>query len=402
MKEIDQRIGELLYDHDCVIVPQLGGFLASYSGASIHPVLHTISPPSRKVAFNVYLQQNDGLLANHLSGYEHTTYLDAVNKIEAYAAACQRELQAGKRVVVEGVGILFHDAEHNLQFEAAPSANFLKDSFGLSPIRHLPLEREEGKKQAEIQRKELVTIRPSVKQTPKPGFAGKTKKRLSRVIVGAAVVWLGVNIFLVLKDNKVNIAGTQPVVSGTEVAVTTKEPVSQPAASEASVQPAVNTESTAAFLNIPESVVVEKPSVETGQKEENKPQVSEPLAEHVQRNYSEKEIMAPASSIPSRQVPTRQAPTQAAPAQVTPTQVAASAIDGEKKYFVIAGAFKIPENASSFVAQLQSEGFSNARIISSSGKLTMVCYDAVSSRKDAIHLLDSIRSNNRDGWVKAN
>src|SRR5262245_35358051 len=130
MRELDRHICELLYDHDCVIVPQLGGFLASYSGASIHPVLHTITPPARKVAFNVYLKQNDGLLANHLSGFEHTSYLEAVNKIEAYAAACRRELAAGKRVVVEGIGILYNDAEQNLQFEPAASANFLKDSFG--------------------------------------------------------------------------------------------------------------------------------------------------------------------------------------------------------------------------------------------------------------------------------
>jgi cell division protein FtsN len=404
MKEIDQRIGELLYDHDCVIVPQLGGFLASYSGASIHPVLHTISPPARKVAFNVYLQQNDGLLANHLSGYEHTTYLDAVKKIEVYAAACQRELQAGKRVVVEGVGILFHDAEHNLQFEAAPSANFLKDSYGLSPIRHLPLEREERHHPAEMRRKELVTIRPSVKQTAKTGLAGKTKKRLSRVIVGAAVVWLGVNIFLVLKDNKENIAAYQPVVQKNEAAVTSEETLSQSSVSDATVQPTVNTESTAAILTIPESVFVEKQPAVIEKREESAQQESEPQAVPVQRNFSEEEIMAPVASAPARPAPTqaspiKASPTKAIPAQVTPTRdVTAS---GEKKYFVIAGAFKIPENASSFVAQLQAEGFSDARILPSDGKLTMVCYDAGSSRREAIQLLDSIRSNKRDGWVKA-
>jgi cell division septation protein DedD len=396
MKEIDQRIGELLYDHDCVIVPDLGGFLASYSGSSIHPVLQTIYPPSRKVAFNVYLMQNDGLLANHVSGLEHTTYLDAVKKIEAYAAACQRELQAGKRVVIEGVGILFHDAEHNTQFEAAPAANFLKDSFGLSPIRHLPLEKEERQKQVEVQRKELVTIRPSVKpKAVKPVLNGKSKKRLSRVIVGAAVVWLGVNIFLVLKDNKENIAAYHPVVSGNEAAVTPTETLSPTAASQASVQPPANTESTAAFLNIPESVLVEKQPAVVEMKEESTKQEREPLAEHVQRNFTEKEILAPTPP-----APVRTTPTQAAPAQETPVQVVAAT--SEKKYFVIAGAFKIPANASSFVAQLQSEGFANAHIIQSESKFTMVCYDAVSSRKHAIQLLDSIRSKQRDGWVKAN
>jgi len=392
MRELDQHICELLYDHDCVIVPQLGGFLASYSGASIHPVLHTITPPSRKVAFNVYLRQNDGLLANHLSGFEHTSYLEAVNKIEAYAAACQLELNAGKRVVIEGLGILYHDTEHNLQFEPAASANFLKDSFGLSPIRHLPLTGGESGTNVQKQQKEFVTIRSSVKADPKKPVVGRTSRKvLSRIVLAGAILWLGANVFLVLKNNK---DVTYPQLAHTETGPPKHIP--RPESSQASVQPTVNVESTAAIISVPETasleqhVVGQKQVVE--QKEAPLKVESEPLAMHVQRNFSEKEISSPSPS---------PAPAVRAASSAPEHKVSEDSPTGSR-YFIIAGAFKIPENASSFVAQLQAEGFSNAAIVPASGKLTKVCYDAVATRQEAILFLDSLHSQNKDGWVMGN
>ncbi|MFN2430356.1 MAG: hypothetical protein ABR574_10085, partial [Cryomorphaceae bacterium] len=35
MAALDQYINELLYDYDCVILPQLGGFVTNYKPAQI-------------------------------------------------------------------------------------------------------------------------------------------------------------------------------------------------------------------------------------------------------------------------------------------------------------------------------------------------------------------------------
>ena len=40
MVKPDPYINELLFDHDCVIVTDLGGFIANYRPASINPALH--------------------------------------------------------------------------------------------------------------------------------------------------------------------------------------------------------------------------------------------------------------------------------------------------------------------------------------------------------------------------
>ena len=83
MASIEQHISELLFDHDCVIVPSLGGFLASNQNSVITANL-VLFPPFRKIAFNVYLKNNDGLLANHLVEYEHISYQQALIQIEKF------------------------------------------------------------------------------------------------------------------------------------------------------------------------------------------------------------------------------------------------------------------------------------------------------------------------------
>ena len=51
--KVEKHISELLYDHDCVIIPELGGFVGNYTPAQIHPVRHTFTPPFKNIIFNI-------------------------------------------------------------------------------------------------------------------------------------------------------------------------------------------------------------------------------------------------------------------------------------------------------------------------------------------------------------
>ena len=82
--KIDRHISNLLYDHDCVIVPSFGGFLVSYQPAQLQSIQHTFYPPSKKIAFNVFLKNNDGLLANFIAHKESLTYAEALKGIEHF------------------------------------------------------------------------------------------------------------------------------------------------------------------------------------------------------------------------------------------------------------------------------------------------------------------------------
>ena len=64
--KLDLHIRNLLHEHDCVILPSFGGFVANYHSAKIDPIINLIHPPKKHIVFNKNLQNNDGLLVNEV------------------------------------------------------------------------------------------------------------------------------------------------------------------------------------------------------------------------------------------------------------------------------------------------------------------------------------------------
>ncbi|WP_372641014.1 SPOR domain-containing protein [Ancylomarina sp.] len=131
MLEISRYIKDLLFIHDCVILPGLGGFVANYSPAVENPLTNEMLPPSKAVSFNRNLKQNDGLLINCLAESERLTYSEAERAVELYIEDISVRLRRSERVVINELGDLFYNKRHKLQFEPAKNINFLADLFGM-------------------------------------------------------------------------------------------------------------------------------------------------------------------------------------------------------------------------------------------------------------------------------
>ena len=82
--KMETYISDLLYRHNCVIIPGLGGIITNYRSAQIHPVSHILRPPSKSIRFNVNLQEDDGLLANYVSSCESISFASAQNRIKRF------------------------------------------------------------------------------------------------------------------------------------------------------------------------------------------------------------------------------------------------------------------------------------------------------------------------------
>jgi len=91
--DIAAHIGQLVMEHECVIIPGLGGFITDYRAAEINQLQHQILPPSRKLVFNAQINGNDGLLANFLSQRLDISYKTALLLLEVFANYCQRDLE---------------------------------------------------------------------------------------------------------------------------------------------------------------------------------------------------------------------------------------------------------------------------------------------------------------------
>jgi hypothetical protein len=132
--QITNLIAELLFKHDCVIVPNFGGFVARNYNSNFSKGSNVLYPQSKHILFNKNLVHNDGLLISALMQKNNTTVVDTTKQVEDYKDYIQSLLSAKKRFELHNIGLLYIDAENTLRFEAKADVNFLLDSFGFEPV----------------------------------------------------------------------------------------------------------------------------------------------------------------------------------------------------------------------------------------------------------------------------
>ena len=137
---MENYIKELLFQHDCVIIPDFGGFVANIQSAKINKTQNSFSPPYKEISFNRDLKHNDGLLIGYVSRVKNIGFVDAKRLVDSFVKNLSLKLNKGKKVVIEDVGVLQMDKEKNIQFEPSNTINFLLDSYGLDHFNFDPLE----------------------------------------------------------------------------------------------------------------------------------------------------------------------------------------------------------------------------------------------------------------------
>lgn len=128
---------ELLKTNDCVIVPDLGGFIANYLPAASDPESDRFFPPVKELVFNSKLRKNDGLLVNFICEREDVGYLEARKMVSEYVSETIFKLESGEKIVLEGIGVLRYDDSEHLAFEAFKGEILRPDVFGLGAM-HFP------------------------------------------------------------------------------------------------------------------------------------------------------------------------------------------------------------------------------------------------------------------------
>jgi len=132
---LDPFIIDLLFDHDCVIIPEFGGLVANYRSAKLNVVSHVISPPAKSIGFNPSLKYNDGLLTNYISATMGITYKQAAEQLAITIAEYQQALASEGRFSIDRIGVFYKDRLGQVQFIPEEQENFLLASYGLKPIQ---------------------------------------------------------------------------------------------------------------------------------------------------------------------------------------------------------------------------------------------------------------------------
>ena len=138
--KISNHIFSLLHEHDCVIIPNFGAFVARIVSAKISSDGSKIFPPNKEITFNKSLVKNDGLLINKVSSTENISYELADEKIKKWVIKSHKKIKKYGFIEIKNIGSIELENEKYI-FTRSQNPIFLKSSFGLNSIDSVQLKR---------------------------------------------------------------------------------------------------------------------------------------------------------------------------------------------------------------------------------------------------------------------
>lgn len=131
MKNLAQYIESLLIQHECVIVPGLGGFVTYRDRASIRN--NRLYAPAQRVRFNHLLTYHDGLLAEAYMQNRHIGYTAALEAIKADVEQITTALNSGNTFILGRIGALSLSADNTIILKNE-DCKFLPENIGLPVV----------------------------------------------------------------------------------------------------------------------------------------------------------------------------------------------------------------------------------------------------------------------------
>lgn len=187
MIELSRHIENLLLDHDCVIVPDLGGFVAHYVSASWQEDEQLFLPPYRNVGFNPTLNLNDGLLVQSYMQVYDASYVEALRMIEDAVMQVKTELQEIGEFDFRGIGRLIYKIGGTLEFEPYDAGLPAPSLYGLYSYS---LSSTLQEKTLELNTSEEVEIKESISRDKEYAFTFRVNRELVNYISAAVVAIL--------------------------------------------------------------------------------------------------------------------------------------------------------------------------------------------------------------------
>lgn len=166
MASFDIILFDLLVKHNCVIVPDFGGFVSKRVSSKIDFDKGIIVPPSKHLLFNKHLTTNDGLFLAAYADHNGLSYVEAEEKLKEMVLNFQKELSSGKALMFPRIGILKRSTDGFYAFSQDKEFNLLSDAYGLTKLEFeaVKVNKEEPSVEdvTEVDT-ERITINPNVK-----------------------------------------------------------------------------------------------------------------------------------------------------------------------------------------------------------------------------------------------
>ncbi len=134
MKDLILQIENLMPEHDCIVVPGLGGFVQNETEAKIIHEKETFYPRRKEISFNPRLNFNDGILVQSYQESYDLSFEDATYRVKKDVAELKEKLEEGKFIRLGRIGSVHKSEDGKIQFHPDYRNLFYPESYGLSPF----------------------------------------------------------------------------------------------------------------------------------------------------------------------------------------------------------------------------------------------------------------------------
>jgi len=357
--ELNRHIEILLLSSDCVIVPDLGGFMTHHVDARYDDEDNMFVPPLRTLGFNPQLTMNDSLLAqSYIEAYD-INYPEAIRRIEAEVTELKQQLYNDGFYEMTGIGVLSLNEDRHIVFEPCEAGLLTPSLYGLGAFEMLPLDEKTNSQIVQVATQVPLTNNDStqsIRTTTKDGEKAIIVKMswLRNAAIAAAII-----IFLLFTPTIINNIGTE---------------TQQPSMSEVDLLPLPNKTVEPKKLDT-SAVNIKHDSIETPAVEENVSSADTTKIESANTNALKAEAIAKTTSEPIA--------------------------EKETGYSLVLASQVAQQGAENLVSQMKQHGYEDTRV-NINRNVRRVVYGHYPSQDAAYQALNKLRNSSSDfdeAWV---
>jgi len=359
---INKYLKELVENNNRIIIPDFGAFMVQST------------PDGKQISFNDFLKFNDGLLVNQIIKAEKISKNDAADKVKEFVKSIDEAFSKGESFEVKELGFLVKDNNGNIKFEkelTGPKAGTPKTD--AKPTIVLDEKKPEKK----------VAAKPADKKAePKKETAAKPIEKPAEKTVAAAA-----------PEKKT---------------VTSAPPATPPKPETARTPPKPAAKTTDNSKKIASEILNKKP---TSSSSSNSSKVIIIVVAAIIilggggwaawhfGLFDKSELVVEIAPVPEPVIDTTPEVDTTIVIEEEPKVVEEPAIDqNTKRYYIVAGSFKVPTNADNYSQKLIDEGYKSEIVVRNNGFHT-VSYKTLYNWNEALQEWRNMRNENEQTWI---
>jgi len=398
------HIERLLLTNDCVMIPEVGGFVLHPCPAIYLSDEHKFIPPSKAIVFNPNLNHADRLLPQSYMQLHGMTWEEAQRSLQNDIEALWVLLNGEGAIHFGQTGVLRKGADGKLFFEAAQDTSFagLKP-FGLYPFYLPPMVRTERPELAETAAR-IVQLQPASKRVI---YLPLNRKWIRAVGISAAAIGLFLIVSMPLKDGdhiscSACLTPSQMLSQHTTDDLTRDTAANLMAAGEAITQHVDSLQ--IAVKEIVDKQMQPPPATQPNNQQTQQPVVQESVAKQTQPSVAQKTAekkpnqpvaQAPATPQTQQQMAQRPVNRQSQASSTNPADA-----PNHQTYYVIIGSFAAEKHALQFMQEINLPELTTMGIVKNEERARV--YAAKFTNKDEaqrylLHLKATPKL--KDAWI---